>query len=173
MVDQWLPGPRKRIKASTVARSEGNVLIVLDPHLFSIRDKKGKVTDTYSELMLTQASDLYDRVLIFCVYGKSGANALKELVESIDGLNNIEFEECSDKLSTATETLKRHIIALGGRIKHVKNPREINHLNLHKFVIGEHIKFSRVDDWEKVGLKLDKTKSFDDLTKARKGKSFW
>jgi len=173
--NQWLPGPRKHFKARSGEGNESGeprrILVVLDPRLFGKRDPKGVILDEMSEDMLCQAADLYDQVLVFCEECQA-CRDVRQLAEDIQ-LANVEVVYLPDDFLEKTEELRRRIVAVGGKIKVVKNPREIAYHNLDKFTMSGHIVFARREDWKRVGLELDKPKTFKDVQRDRSKKSFW
>lgn len=176
MVDQWFPGKRKRFKArgsldGEGGEPEGKILICHDPRLFGKRDKDGLILDEMSESMLMQACDLYDQVLVFCVECQA-CKDVKSLAESL-GLSKVEVIFQPEDPLLRTEQMRKRIIQAGGRIKPAKNPREITYFNMERFVVSEHMVFAGREDWQKIGLELDKPQSFEDLHKERKKRSFW
>jgi hypothetical protein len=175
MADQWLPGPRRHFKVrdeeGEVGDSHRKILVVLDPRLFGKRDSKGLILDEMSEDMLCQASSLYDQVMVFCEECQA-CRDVRQLAEDIQ-LKNVEVTYISANLIEKTEELRKRIIAVGGKIKVVRNPREITFFSMEKFVLSGYIVFARRDDWKKVGLELDKPKTFQDVQKERKTKTFW
>lgn len=175
MADQWLPGPRRHFKVRPGEEgAEGEarrVLVVLDPRLFGKRDHNDIILDEMSEDMLRQASSLYDQVTVFCEECQA-CRDVKQLAESLV-LTNVEVVFAPQDFLEKTEELRKRILAVGGKIKAVKNPREIAYHNIERFILSGHILFARRDDWKKVGLELDKPKTFKDVQKERKGKSFW
>jgi hypothetical protein len=169
---QWLPGPRRHFKAREgKSGTQKRILVALDPRLFGKRDPKGLILDEMSEDMLCQASDLYDQVLVFCEECQA-CRDVRQLAEDLQ-LKNVEVNYVSANLIEKTEELRKRIVAVGGKIKVVKNPREITYYSMEKFVMSDWIVFARRDEWKKVGLELDKPKTFHDVQRERKGKSFW
>jgi len=168
--DLWLPGARRQLKKSLDPNMK--VLIVLDARLFCVRDAKGKDTDQISDSMLQQAGGLYQKVVIMPVYGWVLEKPIREAVDRL-GLHFEIEDPLQGSVQSRVELLKKKIMILGGRIKPHKNPREISHLNIDKYVEGDHILFARRDDWERVGLKLDKPETFEDHSSKRKRKAFW
>jgi hypothetical protein len=168
-MDQWLPGPR-RFKTPTVDLKK--ILIVLQPAFFLQRGPKGEMLEEYSVDMLREAAGMFDRVLIIDEMANTKYNQLESLTKSTVEHGLDMFPVILGSLKSI-ERLKERIIELGGRIKFAKNPREITVLNIDKWVEGDHIVFVRLDDHDKIGLTLDKVKSFDDLSSSRKKKSFW
>lgn len=176
MADQWFPGKRKRFRArgsldGSGSGVEGKVLICTDPRLFGKRNKEGVILDDMSPGMLAQACDLYDQVWVFCVECEA-CKDLKSLAEQLD-LPKVEVIFQPDDVLLRTEQMRKRIIQAGGRIKPVKNPREITYFNMERFVVSEFMVFAGREDWEKIGLELDKPQSFEDLHKDRKKRSFW
>lgn len=169
--DLWLPGARRQLKKSPVD-GKLKVLIVLDARLFCVRDAKGKDTDQISDSMLQQAATLFQRVVILPVYGWVLEKPIREAVARLGLAFEVE-DPLQGSVQSRVELLKKKIMILGGRIKPHKNPREISHLNIDKYTEGDHILFARKDDWERLGLKLDKPETFEDHTRNRKRKAFW
>lgn len=174
--DQWFSGKRRKFKQPK--KNVGFSLCVLEPDFFLRRDPDGHpVTGDFSELNLQQASDRYSSVVVFAALLASlDVDKLKSTVAELE-LDNFRWIDLVDQKESAytayTDELKRCIIELGGQIKHVQNPREISYLNIDRFVFSGDIIFARRDDHEKVGIELDKPKSFKELHKARKRRSFW
>lgn len=175
MDNQWLPGPRRHFKVRP--GEEGGedksrkVLVVLDPRLFGKRDPHDLILDEMSEDMLRQASSLYDQVIVFCEECQA-CRDVKRLAEGAS-LANVEVVFAPEDFLEKTEELRKRILAVGGKIKAVKNPREIAYHNLERFVLSGHIIFARREDWKKVGLELDKPKTFKDVQGERKKRVFW
>ena len=173
-IDQWLPGPRKKIRASREGPngSPRKVLLVLNPTLFAVRDGKGEVTDTISESMLRQAVAKYARVIVCPAFGWDSVQRFKEEVARLQ--LPVEVMDLAGNGSVKiSEALRKMILELGGEIKHISNPREISHLNIEQYSLSSHIIIVRRDDWVKAGLELDKPLTFQDVSKQRAGRSFW
>jgi len=149
------------------------VLFVLDPALFFKRDAKGTVLEEVSESMLRQAVSKFDRVVVFPVYGLAKAQLLQEAIGSLQLQVEVAPVMGGSTHATVAEALKQKLLSLGAEIRHHQNPREISHLNIEKFLLSDHIIIVRKDDWERVGLELDKPESFEDAAKKRKNRSFW
>jgi hypothetical protein len=171
---KWFDGPRKKVAATSPPKQCQKVLVALDQRLFAKRDVKKKPLKELSEPMLLQASQLYDRVLIIASvlhFSKEHVRALTEDKPNID----LFYMEDQGFLS-AVETTKQKLMSYGFEFKAVKNPREINYLNFHRFVIqreGQELIVAKMNDWEIAGIDLDKPLSFEDLAQRRKAKSFW
>lgn len=172
---KWFEGPRKKInRTPSSPRKDRRVLLVLDSRLFAKRDVKAKPTKELSESMLRQASEIYDHVLVLVTVVHFVRERFSELTRGLPNIEVLYSEDVAGGFLNMVETTKQKIISYGIEFKHVRNPREINYLNLHKFVKqDQNLVVAATDEWKKAGLDLDKPLSFNDIAQKRKAKSFW
>lgn len=153
----------------TVSKS----LLVLDPLLFSRRDRRGRVTEEPSPTMLVQASERYRRVVVLPVFGKiSLIRKLRDFVEELR-IDNIDVRDVKCDLFTMTELVKEVALELGATIRKVDNPRELSVMSVNRYLEGDSVVAVYREDWRKAGIELDKDKSFADFEKERSSHSIW
>jgi hypothetical protein len=166
-------GDRKRIKPEPKPKKR---TLVTTPLLFAKRDRKEDiVTDgpcvVWSLSMLKQASEKWEEVLVFCdlMYAEDLSNLVK--IQEFTNIMILTFEKtCTD---SRTQFMKECLIERGAKIITTKNPREVTYLNIKKYINAPHFTWARADDHDKVGIDLDKPKSFKELQSERKTKATW
>lgn len=174
-IDRWFDGGPRHIKKSG---SKKRMLVVLDPRLFSERDTKGNPTSEWSLDTLHAAASKWDLVLVLerRSFKKEihEQNLLSNFVTD-KSIPNLQVLVCGESVLTTTEAMKKLVIEVGAKIKHVGNPREITYLNMDKYVLdGENILWIRSwDQTVEAGIEPEKPKSFEDLKEARKVRSYW
>ena len=171
--NQWFGSRRRKLKAkgNDGWSTSRTVLLILHSEFFKKRDSKGKVQDEISLSVLQQVAVKFSKVLIFIP-----EIMIKEQVETLcedNQLENIEVEIANSDTVARTDQIKKRIIAFGGRLKWVQNPREISYFNIDQFLLSDHITVARSEDHNKIGIEPEKPDDFDSLSDKRKGRSFW
>ena len=176
-------------KVEIVEWSEGNlfinkpkVLISKYSQLFLIRSFNGiprhREKAQWSERLLREVSENYDLILVFHDHYKDAqpiwpAQSLTQFIEELD-LNNIEvIKYNSHQMLEAIQIWKERILAVGGRVKKVKNLREINCFNLPELTAGDHITWVDAAGDAKLDIIVEKDKSFMELAKKRESQVNW
>lgn len=180
MADRWFSGPvwkKKGSESKPKPKPKGKTLFVLHFRLFCKQDKHGNILQgEYSEAMLRQAAAKFGSIVI--LYHSLHREEIQPLLDLVLTLRkefpNLEAEEIESTLD-ATEKMKRRIIGRGGRIKHVRNPREITTWNISRFIIDDEgvFEFTHTANAEEIGIEVEKPENFEDLKKKRQGRSFW
>jgi hypothetical protein len=171
---------RKR-RAKRPTEEKTNTLVVINPFFFAKRNKNGQAPPNpeWSESMLRQAAEKWPKILIFFplespeMVEDGLAEKLYRFTRDLKLSNiNIVTYSRTDPIS-ATKVWREAIRSVGGTIVSPKNPREVTYLNMEKHTHASHITWVDLDDHEKLGVEIDKPKSFSDFQKVRKRSAGW
>lgn len=168
-------GDRKRIKPSAMTFKK---TLVAHPELFLRRNKRGEIdygteTPDWSPAMLQQASEAWEEILIFVSASENYSPSLAPLLQSL-GITNITILTYpAEKSEIQAQFMKQCLIERGARIKTVRNPREVTHLNMRAHIDAQHIHWAGANDHKKAKIDLDKPKTFKELQSERKTRASW
>ena len=178
-MSSWTGG-RRRIKPKAIESKP--TLFVSDPRLFARRNKVNSVIYPieWSEQMVRDTVAKWEAICVFTTLRTLTSELELEHVEDFKkfikglGINSITVTTSDSKnVEVATKEIKECIINLGGRFRPPKNPREVTYINARRYFDAPHITFVGMNGHKKVGIEIEKERSFNDCQKLRKKRSSW
>ena len=168
-MDRWFNSPPRK------SGKKRRLLVVLDPRLFSVRDSKGLPIAQWDIATLAEAGDKWDQIVVLERRSfQKGVEEQNLLFDLKDKPLNLAVIPCWESVLVTTEQLRKKVLDFGGKIKHVKNPREITYLNMCDFVEADNIVW--IQSWNQTELaeiEPEKPKTFDDFSRSRKVRAYW
>ena len=154
------------------------VLFVSDHAFFLKRNKQNGFEDPacWSVQTLKEVSDKWDLVLVLgnlqieepCAFGGN----LRDLCNKFK-FHNVEVIDDTKSRMDILEIMKKCIINMGGKMRFVKNIKEITYYNIYRCFENIEFRYADANDHSLVGVKVDKPKSFLEFAKERKQKAVW
>jgi len=163
--------PKRKILGNPISNSS-DVVYFVSTSLFMKRGKKMEVTNEISTDTISALSTLYPNS-IFLIMALPANKELAERIYSSKGSLDIRiFNVDETNIRDTNLRLKKALEGLGLQLFHIKNPRTVSYLNIHKFVVDSKLVRIEPDDYASLKISPEKEATFEDLARVRRKKAW-
>lgn len=141
------------------------VLFVKNAQFFAKRDQKGVPLEEFSDKMLEQAQEKYERILV--------CSLPHPFFPALEGKAKVVVIPIDRKAVFAcVQLVLTHLANLGIVLRLPKDRRTVSPLNLQNYVTDKAVVFADDNSYEVSGIEPEKPPSFQDIAKVRSRQSW-